>query len=325
MAHPHHHEHNHTNSGHTHDHGHHHGHSHAGHAHATPSSHLAFFAAILLNGGFTILQIFYAYFSHSTSLLADAGHNFSDVLALGFSWMALFLAQKKSTETYSYGYKKSTILATLVNAILLVVACTLILAETVDHLFFTHAAVMPVPVMLVAFIGILINGGSALFFLKKSKSDLNIKSAYLHLLYDAIISFSVLLTGVALYFTHWNLLDPIVGLIITLFILKNSLRLLKHTIELSLDGVPRDIDFIKVNEYLLSLEGVTALHDLHIWAMSTTENALTVHLIRPEGNFSPEMRQAMSQKLAHDFNINHTTIQVEEHQVEECLHEQKCA
>ena len=325
MAHEHDHE-KHTH--HNHDHAHHdhshHGHGHACHAHPTPSSHRAFFFAIVLNGAFTILQVFYACIAHSTSLLADAGHNFSDVLALGFSWLALFLAQKKSNSVYSYGYKKSTILATLMNAVLLVIACTLILAETIDHLFFSQPIVMAMPVMIVAFVGILINGGSALFFLKKSKTDLNIKSAYLHLLYDALISFSVLLTGMVLYFTHWNILDPIVGLLITLFILKNSLSLLKQTIELSLDGVPRNINYIEVSDYLTTLEGVTAVHDLHIWAMSTTENALTAHLMRPKGNFSVEMRQKLSHKLAHDFNITHTTIQIEEHEIEECLHEQKC-
>jgi cobalt-zinc-cadmium efflux system protein len=317
----HHHDHCHSHGGH--DHALHH-HGHGGHSHVAPSSHPAFFFAILLNLAFTILQVFYAYQAHSTSLLADAGHNFSDVLALAFSWLALFLTQKKANQLYSYGYKKSTILATLMNAILLVIACTLILVETVDHLFFSHPSVMPIPVMVVAFIGILINGGSALFFLKKSKEDLNIKSAYLHLLYDALISFSVLLTGVVLYFTHWNLLDPIIGLVITLFILKNSLGLLKHTIELSLDGVPRNIDYQAVLNYLLKIEGVIAVHELHIWAMSTTENALTVHLIRPQGNLDTVMRQKLSHDLAHDFKITHTTVQIEEHAIEECLHEQSC-
>jgi cobalt-zinc-cadmium efflux system protein len=305
-------------------HHHEHSHDHHNHAHAVPSSHFAFFFAILLNGAFTILQVFYAYTAHSTSLLADAGHNFSDVLALSFSWMALFLAKKKSNSIYSYGYKKSTILATLMNAVLLVVACTLILVETIDHLFFSHPQVMAVPVMVVAFVGILINGSSALFFLQKSKTDLNIKSAYLHLLYDALISFSVLITGLALYITHWNLLDPIVGFLLTLFILKNSLALLKQTVELSLDGVPRHIDFNAVSDYLTHLDGVTAVHDLHIWAISTTENALTAHLIRPAGNFTTAVRQQISHTLIHDFKITHTTIQVEEHEIEECLHEQKC-
>ncbi len=309
---------------HTHDHSHHDHHDHAGHAHAMPSSHWAFFFAILLNASFTLLQTVYAHIAHSTSLLADAGHNFSDVLALIFSWMALYLTQKKSTPVYSYGYKKSTILATLVNAILLVVACTLILVNAIDHLFFSHPTVMAIPVMIVAFVGILINGSSAIFFLKKSKTDLNIKSAYLHLMYDAVISLSVLITGALLYWTHWNILDPIIGLLLTLFILKNSLALLKQTIELSLDGVPRNINYGAVSNYLKNLEGVVAVHDLHIWAMSTTENALTAHLIRPSGNFSTEIRQNLSHTLAHDFNITHTTIQIEEHQIEECLHEQKC-
>lgn len=303
--------------------GHDHKHHDHDHAHPTPSSHTTFFLAVFLNTAFTFIQIVYAYLSHSTSLLADAGHNFSDVLALLFSWLAFYLATKKSTPYYSYGYKKSTVLATLANAVFLVIACTLILVDAITHIIHPPT-IAALPVIIVALIGIGINGGSALLFLKKSKHDLNFNSAFLHLMYDAVISLSVVIAGVIVYFTHWNIIDPLLGIIITTFILKNSLQLLKKTIDLSLDGVPKAIDFQKVQAYLLTLPDVRAVHDLHIWAMSTTENALTAHLLRASGNFSETERQAISHTLQHDFNIHHTTIQIEEHLAEECLHEQTC-
>lgn len=303
---------------HTHNHPHHHVHT-----HALPSSHSAFLLAIVLNGGLVIVQLIYAYLAHSSSLLADAGHNLSDVLALGFSWMTLFLSQKKSSSTHSYGYKKSTVLATLSNAVLLVAAAAIIIFESTDELFHPHS-VLPIPMMVVALIGVLINGGSALLFLRKSKEDLNIKGAYLHLLDDMLTSLSVVLAGALVYFTHLNLFDPLCALLIGLFILRNSLLLLKKTIDLSLDGVPKEIDFTKVQDYLTSLKGVSAVHDLHIWALSTTENALTAHLVRPSGNFNAEERRVLSHDLAHQFHIGHSTIQIEELEIKDCLHEQNC-
>ncbi len=302
-----------------------HDHSHPTHCHthAAPSSNFAFLFSIFLNGGFVIVQLIYAYLAHSSSLLADAGHNFSDVLALGFSWMTLLLAQRKSTSTHSYGYKKSTVLATLSNAALLVAASAIIIFESLDHLFHP-AAVLPLPIIVVALMGIVINGGSALLFLKQSKTDLNIKSAYLHLVYDMLTSLSVVIAGALIYFTHWNAFDPLCALAIGLFILKNSLQLLKKTIDLSLDGVPKEIDFTTVQNYLSHLNGVTAVHDLHIWALSTTENALTVHLVRPSGNFNTEERRVLSHDLIHQFHIGHSTIQIEELEIKDCLHEQNC-
>lgn len=302
-----------------------HTHHHNEHSHPLPSSasHLTFFLAIFLNLAFVIIQLAFATFSHSSSLLADAGHNFSDVLALLLSWLSFYLSKKKSNSVYSYGYRKSTILASLVNAILLTITCTLIIFEASYHLI--HPAdVLALPVIIVACVGILINGGSALLFLKPGKTDLNVKSAFLHLLYDALISFSVVLGGILIYFTHWNRLDPFLALLITLLILKSSLLLLKKTLDLSLDCVPKEIDLTMVFNYLSQLPEVTAIHDLHVWAISTTENALTVHLVRPSGNFTSKERQEMSAALDHQFHITHTTIQVEEEPKEDCLHAQNC-
>ena len=305
----------------------HHGHGHHHHSHGQVRSkqnlNWQFFLAIILNTVLTGLQIIYAYLAHSTSLLADAGHNLSDVMALIFSFAATLLAQKNSNQRYSYGYKKSTILATLSNATLLVVACTIILVEAIQHLI-NQAAVDALPVMIVAGIGVAINGVSALFLYKGSHADLNIKSAFLHLWYDALISLGVVVTAILIYFTHINLLDPLVGILLTLFILKNSWQLFKETLNLSLDGVPKTIDFTAVSAFLLQIPGVKKVHDLHIWALSTTSNALTAHLIRPEGLLSAEARQEISHQLQQHFNIDHTTIQVETNEELYCEHAQIC-
>lgn len=293
------------------------------HHHSPGSSHRAFAMAVILNGSLTFLQVVYAYLAHSNSLLADAGHNFGDVLGLIFSWLALYLSGKNSSARYSYGYKKSTILASLLNAILLLIASILIIAHAIPH-FIHEVQVSPLPVMIVAGIGILLNGGSALLFFKKSKDDLNIKSAFLHLLFDALTSFSVVLAGALIYFTHINIIDPIVGVIITLFIFKSSFTLFKHTLDLSLDGVPKHIDYSEVKSYLATLDGVNKIHDLHIWALSTTQNALTAHLVRPSGNFTHEERKTISETLQHRFKIAHITLQIEEEIDEECQHEQSC-
>lgn len=310
--------------GHSHDH-HHHSHSSGGHHHHAPSSssHGAFFFAVILNGSLTFLQITYAFLAHSNSLLADAGHNFGDVLSLLFSWLALYLASKTSNARYSYGYKKSTILAALLNAVLLVIASTLIIVEAISH-FSQDITVNPIPVMVVAGLGILINGGSAFLFFKKSKEDLNIRSAFLHLLFDALTSLSVVVGGALIYFTHLNWIDPLIGITITLFILKSSLSLFRQTLDLSLDGVPKNIDYDQVKQYLESIEGTTKVHDLHIWAMSTTETALTAHITRPVGPFDSTTRRTISQTLQARFKIRHTTIQVEDHFEEDCEHAQNC-
>jgi cobalt-zinc-cadmium efflux system protein len=306
-------------------------HAHQHHAHQHTHGHVAlgqtlswaFVFAIFANSVLTLLQVIYAYLAHSTSLLADAGHNLSDVLALIFSFLATILAKKNANQRYSYGYKKSTILATLINATLLVVACTVILMEAIDHLLY-HPVVHAGMVMAIAAIGVAINGFSALLLHKNSHDDLNIKSAFLHLWYDAIISLGVVFTGALIYFTHFNVLDPIVGILLTLFILKNSWKLFRETLNLSLDGVPKMIDFTDVTQFLEQIPGVKRVHDLHIWALSTSSNALTVHLVRPQGLLTSEQRQTLSQELKKHFHIDHTTIQVETHEETDCEHAQNC-
>ncbi len=321
--HPHEHDH-HNHEGHDHKHhGHTHDHGPGHHHHPIATTHRAFAIAIILNGGLTLLQIIYAFLAHSNSLLADAGHNFGDVLALMFSWFALYLSHKSSNARYSYGYKKSTILASLLNAALLLVTCVLIIVEAGFHFIHTEP-VHTVPVMIIASLGILVNGGSALLFMVKSKDDLNIRSSFLHLLFDALTSFSVVVGAALIYFTKWYWIDPLLGIIITLFILKNSLLLFKHTLDLSLDGVPKNIDYAEVKAYLTSIPGVSKVHDLHIWALSTTETALTAHILRPDGNFDRINRRLISKTLRERFNIAHTTLQIEEHIDEECEHEQNC-
>ena len=313
----------HAQQHHEHSHNHRHGHHAHGQVSLTPNLNWQFFLAIALNIILTLFQVIYAYSAHSTSLLADAGHNLSDVLALIFSFVATLLAKKNSNQRYSYGYKKSTILATLTNAIMLVVACTIILVEAFEHLIY-QPAVAAIPVMAVAGIGVLIKGISALFLYKGSHNDLNIKSAFLHLWYDALISLGVVGTAVLIYFTHISILDPIVAIVLTLFILHNSWRLFKETLNLSLDGVPKSIDFAEVAAFLLQVPGVKKVHDLHIWALSTTSNALTVHLIRPQGLLTVAERQEISHALQHRFHIDHTTIQVEANEDLHCEHEQIC-
>jgi cobalt-zinc-cadmium efflux system protein len=205
----------------THDHGHdHHDHAH-GHMHAPATFNLAFALAVGLNLAFTLIEGGYAFIAHSMSLLADAGHNLGDVIGLLMSWGATWLLGRSATEKYSYGYKKTTLFAALINALILVFACAIIIYESI-HKLFTPVPIRESIVIIVAFIGILINGGTALMFLKGSKDDLNIKGAYLHLASDALISVGVVVTGIIVLFTKWNWLDPIVGLIIVTIILRSA-------------------------------------------------------------------------------------------------------
>lgn len=304
MAHNHHdHDHNHDHSHHDHDHNH-------AHHHAPSQFNIAFAIATLLNSLFIIIEVFYAFSAHSMGLLADAGHNLGDVFGLVMAWIANVLLQREATAKYSYGFKKTTLLSTLANALLLAFASAIVIYESIIKLF--H----PLPiqegiVMLVAFVGILINGGSALFFLRGREDDLNIKGAFLHMASDALLSLGVVISAVIIYFTGWVRLDPIVGIIIVLIIFLSAWKLLRQSIDLLLGAVPRNIDQQAVRNYLVNIEGVTAVHDLHIWSLSTQETALTAHLVLPERILTDTDYQQINHTLKHDFKINHVTIQVE--------------
>ncbi len=295
---------------HTHDHHHHH------HHHHTPlvvTLNLSFALAVLLNSGFVLVEVIYAFIAHSMSLLSDAVHNFADVLGLLMSWGASLLVKRRSTQRYSYGYKKLTILAALANALLLVFSSALIVYESINKLK-NPTPINETIVMIVAFIGIFINGGTALLFMRQRLSDLNVKSAFLHLVYDALIALGVVLAGAAIYFTGWLWVDPLVGLMIVGIITLGSWNLLRRSVELILGAVPYGVDQEAVTTYLKKLPRVVAVHDLHIWGLSTQETALTAHLVMPEKGLSDQEYQQINQVLAEQFQIQHVTLQVEQGQ-----------
>lgn len=293
--------------GHSHHH-HHDGHGH--HHHASTNNGKAFFIATLLNFLFVIAETTYALLAHSMSLLADAGHNLGDVAGLALAWGASWLLTRPASERYSYGYKKTTILAALANALLLTLATGIIAYESIIRLFHPQAVTEHI-IMIVAALGIVINGGTALLFIKNQKDDLNVKSAFIHLAGDAALSLGVVITGAVIYYTKWLWLDPLIGLTLAITILGTSIGLIRDSINLVLDAVPRHINQHKVKSYLTNLKGVTAVHDLHIWGLSTNEVALTAHLIMPEATLSDEDFHHINHELKHHFHIDHATLQVE--------------
>jgi len=296
-----------TFMGHSHHH-HHDGHGH--HHHAPPNNGKAFFIATLLNFLFVIAETTYALLAHSMSLLADAGHNLGDVAGLALAWGASWLLTRPASERYSYGYKKTTILAALANALLLTLATGIIAYESIVRLFQPQPVTEHI-IMIVATLGIFINGGTALLFIKNQKDDLNVKSAFIHLAGDAALSLGVVITGAVIFYTHCLWLDPLIGLVLAITILGTSIGLMRDSVNLVLDAVPRHINQHKVKSYLTSIKGVTAVHDLHIWGLSTNEVALTAHLIMPDAILSDEDFHHISHELKHHFHIDHTTLQVE--------------
>ena len=282
---------------------------HTTHQHIPSSFGLAFSLGIGLNLTFTLIEAIYALIAHSMSLLADAGHNLGDVLGLAISWGAIWLLAKKATDKYSYGFKRTTILAALINALLLLSATIGIVAASI-HKLISPTMVNEKVVIIVALIGVFVNGGTALLFMK-NQDDLNIKSAFLHLAYDALISLGVVLTGIIIYFTHWDWLDPIIGILIAIAIFLGTWQLLRQSVDLMLDAVPHGIDHQAVHQFLLAQTNITAIHDLHIWGLSTKETALTAHLIVPNNSLDDLQLQQINDTLATRFNIKHTTLQVE--------------
>jgi cobalt-zinc-cadmium efflux system protein len=294
--------------------GHHHHHS---HSHAKSGHGPAFLIAVLLNLGFVAVEVAAGLISGSMALIADAGHNFSDVLTLLLAWGASVLAARPPSARFTYGLKSSSILAAIANAALLFVALGAILVETIRR-FADPAPVEGTVMMLVAGLGIVINGASALLFAKGSKGDLNLRAAFQHLLADAAVSAGVVVAGFAVLQTGLHWIDPVTSLLITAVIGWSSWGLLRDAVKMGLLGVPEGIDEGAVRSFLAAQPGVTAVHDLHIWPMSTTETALTAHLVMPDGHLGDAFLHNLAHELEHDFGIGHATVQVEMASGTEC-------
>jgi len=302
--HSHNHDHSHDHSDHSHGDGHHH--------HGVPKDYgSAFLIAIALNTVFVIIEFAYGFVANSTALMADAGHNLSDVLGLLLSLGAAILSRKVPSGRFTYGLRSTSILAALANAMFLMVACGIIAWEAV-HRFSQAQEVAGLTVTLIASVGIVINGISAWLFVQGSKGDLNIRGAYLHMLGDAAISLGVALAGVVMMFSGWYWLDPIVSLLIVSVIVISTWGLLRESMQLVLSAIPENIDATAVEAYLRQCRGVTDIHDLHIWGMSTTESALTVHLVIPEGYPGDIFMDEVMNTLKEKFSIHHSTLQVEQ-------------
>ena len=309
MAHHHSHDHHYGHS-HAHDHaGHDHGHGHAGHSHAPDSFGFAFAVGSGLNAAFVVAELVFGYAANSLALVSDAVHNLSDVMALLLAWGAAWLAQRRPTDTHTYGYRRASILAALFNAGLLLVAVGGIAVEAINRIQ-APAAVASWTVVWVAALGILINGGTALLFMRGRHSDLNIRGAYLHMAADASVSLGVVVAALVIMATGWFWVDPVISLGIAAVVLASGWGLARDSVNLALDAVPKGIELAHVQQYFRSLDGVIEVHDLHVWAMSTNETALTAHLVRPGGHDDAFLHH-VCEELAHRFNIHHATLQIE--------------
>jgi cobalt-zinc-cadmium efflux system protein len=314
-AHGHSHDHKHDHDHHDHDHAHGHGHSHAhghhGHSHAPKDFGRAFAIGTALNLGFVVIEASAGLMTHSLALLADAGHNLSDVLGLLLAWGAAVLAKRAPSARRTYGLRKGTILASLGNAALLLVAVGAIAWEAIRR-FSTPEPIQTGEVMIVAAIGIVINTATALMFMKGSKDDLNVRGAFLHMAADAAVSAGVVVAAFAMGVTGWLWLDPVVSLAIVVVIVLGTWGLLRDSLDMALDAAPRGIDTGKVRDWLAARPGVSEVHDLHIWAMSTTETAMTAHVVRARwATTTTSSCTTPARNWPAKFKIGHVTIQVE--------------
>lgn len=285
-----------------HEHGHHHGHG-DGHERA-------FLIGILLNVAFVAIEWGFGMLAHSLALLADATHNLADVLALALAWGARILARRRPSERFTYGWRGSSILAALANAVLLLLVTGGLAWEAVQRIGAPQEVAGSL-MMAIAGIGVLVNGVTAWLFMAGSRHDLNIRGAYLHMAADAAVSLGVVVTGGVVLQTGWHWLDPLVTLVLVAVIALGTLRLLRDAVRLALQAVPDGIETGEVRAFLESCPSVREVHDLHVWGMSTTENALTVHLVCPGGHPGDEFLRHLAREIEQRFAIHHATIQIE--------------
>ncbi len=300
--------HAHTHAGHSHSH---HGHSH-GHVVELKSVNAAFVIGIILNLLFVFIEAIVGVFIHSMSLLSDAGHNLADVASLGLSLFAFRMMKAKSNTNYTYGYKKTTVLVALLNGGILLISIGAILYESI------HRLILPEPlpgktISIVAAIGIVINTITALLFFRNKKSDLNIKGAFLHLMSDAVVSAALVIGGIIIIYTKWYWIDPLLGILVAVVIVFSTWSLLRDSLRLSLDGVPQGIDLKAVRSAIEKISGVQDFHHIHIWALSTTENALTGHVVLKK-EIRMEDQEKIKSEIKHQLlhlNIQHVTLETE--------------
>jgi cobalt-zinc-cadmium efflux system protein len=283
----------------------HHNHNHSEkHHHPAPNNQGPIFViTIVLNMLFVVIEFTYGFLANSTALIADAGHNTSDVLGLLLSWGAIILARRQPSKRYTYGLRSTSILAALV-------ACGAIAWEAI-HRFSQPPVIAGLTISSVAAIGIVINGLSALLLLKGSKGDLNIRSAYLHMAADTAVSLAVVLAGIGMLYTGWYWLDPVMSLVIVVVIVIGTWGLLRDSLQLAMSAVPAQIDVPAISDYLYQLKGVIDIHDLHIWGLSTTESALTVHLVMPNGHPGDAFIDDCVRTLEERHSVHHSTLQIE--------------
>ena len=288
-----------------------HAHSHS-HSHAPISFGRAFAIAIALNVGFVAIETVFGFYANSMALLSDAGHNLSDVLGLMVAWAGGMMARASATPRFTYGLKKASILSALINALFLLVAVGAIGAEAIRRLFHPSHT-QGGYIIVVAAIGILVNGMTAFLFARGREHDINIRAAFLHMASDALVSLAVVFAGFVILWTGQEWVDPVMSLAVAVVILWGSIGLLKESVWMSLAGVPAGIDVDQVEIALCEIEGVDAVHDLHVWPLSTTETALTAHIVTAQADY-PDALLESARTLLHDrFHIEHCTLQVERH------------
>jgi cobalt-zinc-cadmium efflux system protein len=286
-------------------------HHHApGHVHAPANFGKAFALGVALNTGFVVIEVIYGIASNSVALLADAGHNLSDALGLGVAWAAVILAKRAPTSRFTFGLGGTSILAALFNAVFLLIVVGGLTWEAVQR-FSEPEPVAGKTVMIVAARGIVLNGFCAWLFASGSKGDLNVRGAFMHMASDALVSLGVVVGGLIILLTGWHWIDPVMSILINLVIVAGTWSLLTGSLTMSLNAVPPHIDMAKVRTFLLGLPGVEDLHDLHVWSLSTTETALTCHLVTPDGHPGDEILTHAADELEEHFGIGHVTLQPE--------------
>lgn len=291
------------------DHIHNNEHEHHHHDHAITSLSTSFIIGTLLNLAFVIVEGIAGFMSNSMGLLSDAGHNLSDTVSLLLAWIAFYLAKKVANKRFTYGYTRSTILASLINASILLVAIGMIVVESIRK-FSNPQPVNGDMIIWVAAIGVVVNFATAMLFMKDRKKDLNVKGAFLHMAMDALVSVGVVISGVAIKYTGWTVIDPIIGLVIAAVIFVSTWNLLKESLRLSLDAVPESIDIDEIEKEILAVKDVAGIHHIHIWALGTSENAITVHVSVDDVTESERVKTDI-RDLLKKHGIAHATIETE--------------